>query len=385
METVKALCNGVLRFFREADIVLLVLSLAGSILSVFLIDSATANRPIYAGSATIQIGAIVIGVLFFILFTYLDIDLIADRSKLLTFFSLSLLGLLLVWGVGYYEVRERSWIRFWGIGIQPAEIVKLPLIIVMAKMMATFKEQRTINSIVSLLQMILVFGIFFVAVLVIPQDLGTAVVYFGIFAVMLFASGVKLRWFALGALVFTAAAPFLWENALNERQQDRIMAPFFPEIADPDRTDVLWQSDLSVEAIAGGGVFGQGLGNGRLTQAAFIPAHHTDFVFSIAGEELGFVGTVSIIALLTCIIIRCFYVGVKSNNPLGMLVCIGVGAMVIIQSIMNIGMALGYLPVIGITLPFISYGGSSIVTCFAAMGIVSGIKMRPKPVRFRNL
>jgi len=116
-----------------------------------------------------------------------------------------------------------------------------------------------------------------------------------------------------------------------------------------------------------------------------IPAQHTDFVLSAAGEELGFIGCMVIIILLVVLIIRCFYVGIKSNNPLGMLVCIGVAGMLMVQTVENIGMAIGLMPVIGITLPFFSYGGSSLVTSFAAMGLVSGIKMRPKPVRFRNL
>jgi len=122
-----------------------------------------------------------------------------------------------------------------------------------------------------------------------------------------------------------------------------------------------------------------------LTQSGGIPAQHTDFIFSAAGEELGFVGCMAILILLVAIIIRCVYVGVKSNNALGMLVCVGVAAMLITQTIENVGMALGFMPVIGITLPFFSYGGSSLVTCFVAMGIVSGIKIRPKPIRFRTL
>jgi rod shape determining protein RodA len=148
---------------------------------------------------------------------------------------------------------------------------------------------------------------------------------------------------------------------------------------------VLWQAHQSVRAITGGGFTGQGLGNGRLTQSRGIPEQHTDFIFSAAGEELGFLGCLLIIALLVAIITRCFYIGVKSNNPLGLLVCTGLAAKLIAQAFENIGMCLGLLPVIGITLPFFSYGGSSLVTCFAAMGIVSGIKMRPKPIRFRNL
>ncbi|MCL2248831.1 MAG: FtsW/RodA/SpoVE family cell cycle protein [Oscillospiraceae bacterium] len=383
METVATFYRGIVRFFREADMVLLSLSFASSILGIALIASATAQVPLHAGASDIQTGAVILGVLLFILFTYIDIDLIADKSKLLFLFSMLVLATLLVWG--YTEGDRRSWIRFFGIGVQPGEIVKVPFIIVMAKMIAIYKEQRTLNSVLSLLKICAVFGIFLAAVLLMSEDLGTTVVYFGIFAVMMFAGGVKLRWFALAAVVLTATAPVLWENVFHERHRNRIMAPFFPEIVDPNRTGVLWQVDLSVEAIATGGLFGQGLGNGRLTQSPIIPAQHTDFIFSAAGEELGFVGCIAIIALMTCIIIRCFHVGVKSNNSLGLLVCIGVGAMFIVQTIMNIGMTLDLLPVIGVPLPFISYGGSSMVTCLVALGIVSGIKMRPKPIRFRNM
>jgi len=383
METVVAFYRGIVRFFREADMVLLSLSFVSSILGILLITSATAQVPLHAGVSDIQTGAMILGILLFILFTYIDIDLIADKSKLLFLFSMLLLATLLIWG--YTEGDRTSWIRFFGIGVQPGEIVKVPFIIVMAKMIAMYKEQRTLNSFLSLLKICAVFGIFLAAVLLMSDDLGTTVVYFGIFAVMMFAGGVKLRWFALAAVVLTATAPVIWENVLVDRHRNRIMAPFFPDIVDPTRTYYLWQVDLSVEAIATGGLFGQGLGNGRLTQSPTIPAQHTDFIFSAAGEELGFIGCIAIIALMTCIIIRCFHVGVKSNNSLGLLVCIGVGAMFIVQTIMNIGMTLDLLPVIGVPLPFISYGGSSMVTCLVALGIVSGIKMRPKPIRFRNM
>ena len=122
-----------------------------------------------------------------------------------------------------------------------------------------------------------------------------------------------------------------------------------------------------------------------MTQAGIIPEQHTDFIVAAAGEEFGFVGCILIMLLLVAIIIKCIYVGIKSNNSLGLLVCIGMTSMLIMQMLLNIGMCLGILPVIGITLPFFSYGGSSIVTCFAAMGIVSGIRMRPKPTRFRTM
>ncbi|MCL2662393.1 MAG: FtsW/RodA/SpoVE family cell cycle protein [Oscillospiraceae bacterium] len=377
--------RGALRFLRDADILLLMLCIASSVYGIILIRSITGNVLPYRGEANVQIGAMVIGIFLFILFSYIDIDIIADKSRLLFLFSLALISTLLFWGVGEDDVGRGAWLRFFDIGIQPAEITKIPFIIIIARMIVTYKERRTFNSFMSIVKIFVVFAIIFVFVLQISQDMGTALVYFGVLALMLFAGGMKLRWFAIGAALITAATPLIWDLVLSDKQQNRILAPF-DESIDPTRQNELWQPDLSVEAIASGGMWGQGLGNGRITQTPRgLPAQHTDFVLSAAGEELGFIGCMILIALLVAIIVRCVIIGLKSNNPLGMLVCIGCASMIFIQTFMNLGMALGILPVIGVTLPFFSYGGSSIVTCFAAMGIVSGIKMRPKPVRFRNL
>ena len=361
-------------------------SILSSVFGIILINSIVRNFEPGNNEVAVQVGAMVIGTALFILFSYIDIDIIADKSKILFIISILLIATLLQWGVGGDDVGRRAWLRFFNIGIQPAEITKVPYIIIMARMIITYKELKTLNSIMSILKIAIVFGIMFGAVLIISEDMGTALVYFGITVVMMFAGGVKLRWFAIGAAAITALAPLIWDNFLSDKQQDRILAPFAPDLVDPSRTGVLWQPGQSVEAIATGGFLGQGLGNGRITQSPrALPAQHTDFVFSAAGEELGFVGCMLVLLLLLIIIIRCVYVGVKSNNPLGMLVCFGVAGMLMTQTIENIGMSLGLMPVIGITLPFFSYGGSSLVTCLAAMGLVSGVKMRPKPLRFRNL
>jgi len=382
MAAVMTILRAIFRFIREADMFLFVVSVTCTIYGLVLINSVTRGNEVY-----VQIGAFIVGLALFVLFSYVDIDTIADKSKLLFLFSILFLSTLLIWGVGEQVGAGRgSWLRFGAIGIQPAEVIKVPFIIIMANMVATFKEHRTFNSFLSILQIAIVFGAFVGFILFAAQDIGTGVVYFGIFAVILFTGGTKLRWFLIGGAVLTLITPFVWENFFREDQRNRILAPFLQEVIDPTRMDTLWQPDLSVQAIATGGWTGQGLGQGRLTQTVgSIPAQHTDFIFSVAGEELGFLGCLAIIALLVTIIIRCVYVGIKSNNPLGMLVSMGVAALVLVHMFMNIGMALGIMPVIGVPLPFFSYGGSSIVTFFAAMGIVSGIKMRPKPVRFRNL
>ena len=377
--------RSLMRFLREADIFLLAISLISSIYGILLINSVVRNLESGGSEIYVQIGALVIGAILFVLFSYIDIDIIADKSGFLFVFSVLFISTLFFWGVGANSVGNNAWLRFFGIGIQPAEVVKITFIIIIAKMITNHKERKTLNSTVSILQILLVFAIIFGLIIFVSADLGSALVYVFIMVVMLFAGGVKLRWFAIGIAAVSAASPLIWTRFLTQMQKDRIRAPFQPEIVDPDRLGVLWQPDMSVAAISSGGFVGQGLGKGRMTQATLIPEQRTDFIFSAAGEELGFVGCMLIVLLLLAIIIRCVYIGIKSNNTLGFLVCTGIASMFISQMIENIGMCLGILPVIGITLPFFSYGGSSLVTCLAAMGIVSGIKMRPKPVRFRSL
>ena len=230
--------RGVLRFLRDADILLLALCLVSSVYGVILIRSITGNVTPYRGEVNVQIGAMFIGIILFILFSYIDIDIIADKSKLLFVFSLALISTLLIWGVGEDDVGRGAWLRFFDIGIQPAEITKIPFIIIMARMIVTYKEQRTFNSFMSIVKIFLVFGIIFVFVLQISQDMGTALVYFGIIALMLFAGGMKLRWFAIGAALITAATPLIWDRILSEKQQNRILAPFV-ETIDPTRQNEL--------------------------------------------------------------------------------------------------------------------------------------------------
>ena len=380
----KNILRALQRFFSEADMMLLVVSLISAIYGIILITSVVSNQTERGIDVAVQIGAMVIGIVLFVLFSYIDIDIIAEQYGFLLLFSLMFLLTLQFWGYGQQETGNKAWLRFFGIGIQPSEVVKITFIIIIAKMIVNYRERKTLNNFVSLIQIILVFGLVFSLIIFVSRDLGSALIYLFILVTMLYIGGVKLRWFALGGAIVAAASPLLW-NILTDNQRNRILAPFIPDQIDPGRQGVLWQSDLSVEAITSGGFRGQGLGKGLMTQSGFIFAQESDFIFSAAGEELGFIGCILIVILLVIIIIRCFYVGIKSNNLLGLLVCTGIAAKFISQTIENIGMCLGIFPVIGITLPFFSYGGSSLVTCFAAMGIVSGIKIRPKTVRFRNL
>jgi len=368
--------RAILDYLKKADLLLLALCVVSTVYGIILIYSATLSDS--AGPrqyVIVQLAALAIGIFLFVIFSIIDIEIIADRWKWLLAFNILFIGILIFVGTGSTEVGSRSWIRFGPIGgIQPAEVVKVTFIILLAKQMHHLKEYKDLNSFFSIAQLAVHFGLMFLLVLVAAQDLGTALVYLFIFAAMLYTGGIKLRWFALGGAVLGCLIPVAWKF-LEPYQKQRILAPYDASI-DPDHIGITWQPYRSKIAIASGQWTGQGYGQGTQTQSGSIPEQHTDFIFSAAGEELGFIGCLAIVALLTLIIIRCIYVGLKARNNLSALVCMGIAAMLIFQSLENIGMCLGLTPVIGLTLPFFSYGGSSIVTLFAAMGLVCGVKMR---------
>ncbi|MDR0916508.1 MAG: FtsW/RodA/SpoVE family cell cycle protein [Oscillospiraceae bacterium] len=371
------------KYVREADMVLLVLCLVSALYGLVLVSSA--SRSVSGSQVFVQVVAIVLGLLLFVLFSIIDIDVIADKYRVLIVIGLLFIASLFIFGTGEEETGNKAWLRFsFGFGIQPAEIVKVPFVIILARMLSRHRDRRMMNSVWSMTRVLLVFLAFFGLIVVSSKDLGSALVYVFILLVMMYMGGVYLRWFALGIAAVGASAPILWTRFLSENQKIRILVVYDPSL-DPTGLGKLWHQNLSVQAIKLGRFFGSGLYKGRITQSGIIPAQHSDFILSAAGEEFGFVGVMVIFGLLLAIIARCLYVGIKSNDKLGMLVCSGIAAMLIFQTLENIGMCLKLTPVVGLTLPFFSYGGSSILTVFVAAGLVCGIKMRPKPARFRQI
>ena len=362
-------------YIKKSDMLLLAVGILCTVYGIVLINSVTSSGQY----VIIQIAAMILGIAMFVFFSVVDVDIFADKSVILYILSLAFICSLIPWGVAGNS-GNRAWLRFGPIGIQPAEVVKFLFIIVLAKLMITLHDRRGLNRPLSVLAMLALFGGIFGLIVVISADLGSALVYFFIFVVMLFVGGLSLWWFLGGAAALAALMPLVWNRFLDEGQKNRILAPYDPSV-DPGGLGVRWQANQSALAISSGGLTGQGLGQGKMTQSGSVPQQHTDFIFSAAGEELGFIGCAVIVALLTILIVRCFWVATHCNYPLGMLVCSGIGAMFIAQMVENIGMCLGLTPVIGLTLPFFSYGGSSILTNYIALGIVSGIKMRSRAQR----
>ena len=194
---------------------------------------------------------------------------------------------------------------------------------------------------------------------------------------MLFVLGVRLYWFAIGGAALAAAVPLLWNHFLKTYQKERLLAPYVPSI-DPDGYGKNWQTAQSIKTLASGRLTGVEPGH----RSTVFTGKHTDFIFAAIGEELGMLGCLVVMLLLIVIILRCVYIGLHSSRTFDMLICFGVASAVTFQTIINIGMCIGITPVIGITLPFFSYGGSSMMTMFAAMGLVSGVRFKLKPELF---
>ena len=234
------------------------------------------------------------------------------------------------------------------------------------------------NSFLSVVQMAFFAGIVFIAIVFVSSDLGSAAIILVIFLAMMFALGVKLYWFAAGGAAVAAAIPLLWTYFLKDYQKKRLIAPYAPKTVDKDGYGITWQTEQSKLTLASGRFTGVDEDH----RATIFTGKHTDFIFSSIGEELGMVGCILVIILLTIVIVHCFRVGLHSGRTFDMLLCVGVASAVATQTFINVGMCIGITPVIGVTLPFFSYGGSSMMTSFAAMGLVSGVMYKPKPQLF---
>lgn len=372
-------------FFQQADLVLLALCCVSTLYGIVLIFSATQymENGRWLRYVGVQGAAMVIGVCAYIFMSMLDLENVMKRWKWLVVFNIVFIGLLKTpLGVGH-STGNVAWLKFPDIPFQigPAEVVKISFTLLLAKQMEWLREEkRDLKSFRSALMAaghtLFLMGWY----VIISKDMGNALTFFFIFLCMAFAAGFALRWFALlftgiggavAALLLLDLVPESMEYMVN---RFRIL---FDHSLDP--LGVGWQQNRSLLAIGSGGVFGQGYMNGTQSQnseSTNLPKRWTDFIFSVCGEELGLIGCFLIILLLAALIFRVLLVAYQSQSHFHSYVCVGMAAMLVYQTIINIGMCLFIMPTIGVTLPFFSYGGSSIVTLYTSMGVVSNIKKR---------
>ena len=362
--------------FMKGDKILLLLCLVTSCLGCIVISSATSHQETMR-YVFIQVGAVAIGVLSYVAVSCIDLEIVTEHRTALVVFNMLLLLLLIPFGVDYNS-GNKSWLDLpmMPVAIQPAELCKITFILIMASTMA--RHQRKISSLRSVLAMGFQLGLLFGTNIVLSKDAGVSLIFVFIFIGMAFAGGVHLLWFGGGIATVVAAFPVIWLKFLGTHQKNRIRVLFDPSI-DPLGIKERYHTKRSLLSLTGGGLLGQGLFNGNRTQIGALPAQHTDYIFSTIGEEMGYVGCILVLILLAAIIVRCVQVGTRSQDYLRRLVCFGAAAALIFQVCSNIGMCIGVTPVIGLTLPFVSYGGSSVVSLYAMLGLVSGIYARPAP------
>ncbi len=366
---------------RQTDLVLLALCAAASLFGILMVASATQYMHTLR-LVKVQSVALLLGVVLYLLVSQVDLNDLAKYWKWIFLLGIGVI-LLLATPLGIEDnTGNKAWLEFpfLPVKVQPAEIVKLTFTLVLAKQLVWLRENRDLRSIPSILFLAAHFGVIFLLYYKISSDMGSALVFLFIFACMCFVGGVALRWFVIGGLGGGLVFWALWDlNKIPSYMKLRFQV-IFDHSLDPSNTG--WQQTRSLMALGSGKLTGQGLFHGTQTQSEYsynLPNRHTDFIFSVIGEELGLVGCLLTLALLTAIILRCVWVARRAKTRMESLVCIGVASTVIFQVIVNVGMCLFVMPVIGLTLPFISYGGSSLLMLFVSMGMVSGVQGRSKP------
>jgi rod shape determining protein RodA len=287
----------------------------------------------------------------------------------------SVVGLVLVLTNGVTINGSRSWIQLGGLSIQPAEFAKLAVVIGMALVVAERSEGRRRRSIdwVDVVLMLLIAGVP-AALILLQPDLGTMLVLSATVFGVLAASGAPRRWLALlaGAGVTTAVLAVSL-GMLEDYQVDRFLAFTNPDL---DPRGAGYNTEQARIAVGNGGLFGQGLFDGSQTRSGFVPEQHTDFVFTVAGEELGLLGAGLLIALLAVVIWRALVIASRAEDVFGRIAAAGIACWLGFQAFQNIGMCLGIMPVTGVPLPLVSYGGSSMFAVLLAVGLLQNIHLR---------
>ncbi|KAB2813435.1 rod shape-determining protein RodA [Pimelobacter simplex] len=364
--------------WAEIDRVLLAAVLLLSVLGCLLVWSATLERNDLTGGDTRafllkQVVNVVIGLGLMALVVVTDhrwVRILAPIGYLI-----AIGGLLLVLVMGSTVNGSRSWLMLGGMSFQPSELAKLAVIVGMALVVAERSDRRWRDRVGTLdvVLMLLVAGV--PAVLILAQpDLGTMLVLtatvFGVIA----ASGADRRWLGLLAVGGIGAAAFaVVSGMLKEYQVDRFLAFTNPAL---DPKGAGYNVEQARIAVGNGGLFGQGLFQGSQTQSGFVPEQHTDFVFTVAGEELGLAGAALIVLLLGVILWRALRIAARTDDVFGRIAAAGIACWFGFQAFQNIGMCLGIMPVTGVPLPFVSYGGSSMFAGMLAVGLLQNIHLR---------
>lgn len=379
----KKFIQNTIYFIKETDNLLMLFSVLASVFGMVMVYSATrcdlSDGEKISSDVVTMIAAVAIGIVLALLISLIDFDAFGRFWFIIGAFGVLLMVIVLIFGVAPASRPDaRCWLDFKLFYFQPSELVKICFIITFATHLNRVKE--TLNKFKTVM-LLLVHMAIPVLLILLSGDAGSAVVFVLIAAVMLFVAGLNWKYILGGFVLACAAVPLLWLK-MSSFQKERFIV-----IVNPDAyPDTAYQQTTGLTAIGSGGFTGEGLFKGVYTQAGTVPESQNDFVFTVIGEELGFIGCVLAIVLLIAIVFRIINDGKKSDTFNGALMCYGVASVIAIQSVINIAMCLRLGPVIGITLPFFSAGGSSSLCLYIGLGVVLSIYRSThnrKPVDYR--
>ncbi len=354
------------RIISQFDYLLFGGALLLSVLSLLAISSATSHGG-QAGLLERQATRIVLGILICLVAMLIDYRVLIDYAFVLYGIGVLLLVAVLIFG---NEINgSRSWIRVGGFGFQPSEVFKIVLVLALASYLAELNEKYLSRRHIVILASLTLVPVILVTM---QGDLGSALTFFPILFGPMLVSGLRLRFLVVVLILVICIAPIAWLT-LKDHQKQRILVTFNPEL---DPQGVGYQTRQSLIAIGSGGLSGKGFGDGLQSQLGFVPEIQTDFIFALLAEELGFLGGALVLILYLAGLLRLLQIGGMARDRAGILIVTGIASLICFHVVVNTGMTLGLMPAIGIPLPLLSYGGTSTLCTFLALGLVLSVYSR---------
>ncbi len=365
--------NSIADFLKRTDKLLWTIMLLISTYSLLLLKTI----PIDKGRSyfIVQLVAIILGYIGAILFSLVDYREITTYWYIIAGFCLFLIIYTQIFGMAVTNtggINAKAWISLpGGITFQPSELVKIGFILTFSKHLSELKKRNLLTSFSQIILLAL-HAMIPIVLVHFQGDDGTAVIFFCMFISMAFGAGVQLRYFGALFAALAVAFPIAWKYILEDYQKDRFTIFRHPET---DRLGKGLQQIQGRLSIGSGELYGRGLFKSPRVNRALVPVQQSDFIFSVAGEQLGFIGCTLIILLLVLLLFRTLYIARNSTDSLGSTICFGFFGMIAAQAIFNLGMCLNLLPVMGVTLPFFSAGGSSAACLYLGFGLVLNVQM----------
>mgnify|MGYP002556261040 CR=1 FL=1 len=329
-----------------------------------------------ASAMKIQIIGLIVGVIFAMIICFFDYGNLRNISFPFFLFNMGMMMLVFMPRIGIASGGSRSWINIGITTYQPSELMKLAMIIVLAKYLEKIQEEKLRPEYIAVLLLA-----FFIplGMVLLQKDFGMALVFTFVFFIMMIVGKMKFKFIAVLGILACAALPFIWKFYFNGVKRERFLAFLNPELYEDSYG---LQLVRAIMAIGSGGLTGDGIGNGDMNTANRIPVKLSDMIFAVIGEEAGFIGAMLVVALFTAMLLRMLYISYQSRDIFGSCLAAGIFAMFFFNIFENLGMNVGIMPITGLPLPFVSRGGSAMITNYISVGLLLSISLRRRKGMF---